>query len=354
MIERLKAIEERYNKINQELIKPEILLDHNKTKELSKELTSLESIITLYHNYQKTNEDLKTAEEMLEEANDEDLLREVEKLKTDLEMLENDIKCELIPKDPDDECNAIVEIRGAAGGDEANIFAGDLLRMYLKYAEKMGWKAETITAEPSDMGGFSLVGFLVKGKNVYGHLKFENGAHRVQRIPVTESQGRVHTSTATVLVMPQISKDIEVNINPKDLRIDIFHSSGAGGQSVNTTDSAVRITHLPTGIVVACQNERSQIQNKAKAMEILKSRIYNLEKEKQEKALGEERKNKIGTGDRSEKIRTYNYPQNRVTDHQINMSIMNLDKVMDGDLDEIINALMKENNNRILKGEDGI
>ena len=256
----------------------------------------------------------------------------------------------MIPKDPNDDKDVIVEIRGAAGGDEANIFAGDLYRMYLRYAEDMHFKVEVISEEYSDNGGFSLVSFVVKGKGAYSKLKYESGAHRVQRVPVTETQGRVHTSTATVLVMPEI-EDFEVDLNPNDIRVDIYRSSGKGGQGVNTTDSAVRLTHLPTGIVVTCQNERSQIQNKDRAMKVLKARIYEDMQAKRDAEIGGERRSKIGSGDRSEKIRTYNYPQNRITDHRISFTIMQLDRVMEGDLEPIIQALITEDQKRKLSDE---
>ena len=265
--------------------------------------------------------------------------------------LEQDLEILLIPKDPNDNKNVIVEIRGAAGGDEANIFAGDLYRMYSKYADKVGFKTELINAEEGTAGGFSQVEFMVKGSGAYSKLKYESGSHRVQRIPVTESNGRIQTSTATVLVMPE-AEDVNIEINPSDLRIDIYRSSGCGGQGVNTTDSAVRITHLPTNTVVTCQNERSQIQNKEQAMKVLKARLYEQELRRQEEELGESRRNKIGTGDRAEKIRTYNYPQNRVTDHRIGFTTNNLDRVMNGDLEEIIDALTMEDQRRKLAGEE--
>ena len=273
---------------------------------------------------------------------------EVSRLNKEKEDLEKQIEIILLPKDPNDGKNVIVEIRGAAGGDEANIFAGDLYRMYTKYAEKQGWKIEVLSEEHSDAGGYPLVEFMVKGDSVYSKLKYESGAHRVQRVPVTETQGRVHTSTATVLVMPE-AEEVDIEINPSDLRIDVYRSTGAGGQCVNTTDSAVRITHLPTNTVVTCQNERSQIQNKEKAMQMLRTRLYEAKIREQEEKLGSERRSKIGTGDRSEKIRTYNYPQNRVTDHRIGYTTKNLDRVMEGNLEDIIDALITEDQNRKLK-----
>ena len=283
--------------------------------------------------------------EMTEFARDEYASNE-EKRK----QMEADFEIMLLPKDPNDGKDVIVEIRGAAGGDEANIFAGDLYRMYTYYAAKEGWKVEELSAEVGEAGGYSQVEFKVKGDNVYSKLKYESGSHRVQRVPQTESQGRIQTSTATVLVMPEVD-DIDIEIKDSDLRIDTYCASGHGGQGVNTTPSAVRITHLPTNTVVTCQNQRSQIQNKAEAMEVLKSRLYQMELERQEKELGSERRNKIGTGDRSEKIRTYNYPQNRVTDHRIGFSTMQLERVMNGELDDIINALITEDQARKLRGE---
>ena len=258
---------------------------------------------------------------------------------------------ELIPKDPNDNKNVIMEIRGAAGGDEANIFAGDLFRMYSRYAERIGLKIEIINAVEGTAGGFSQIEFMIKGQGAYSKLKYESGSHRVQRVPVTESNGRIQTSTATVLVMPE-AEDVNITIDPKDLRIDIFRSSGCGGQGENTTDSAVRITHLPTNTVVTCQNERSQIQNKEQAMKVLKARLYDLEQQKHDQELGSERRSKIGTGDRAEKIRTYNYPQNRVTDHRIGFTTNSLDRVMNGQLDEIIDALTMEDQRRKLAGEE--
>ena len=302
-----------------------------------------------YQKYKKIESDLEEAKEMTKDPElGEFAKEEISKLNKEKEELESNIEIILLPKDPNDGKNVIVEIRGAAGGDEANIFAGDLYRMYTKYAEKQGWKIEVLSEEHSDAGGYPLVEFMVKGDNVYSKLKYESGAHRVQRVPVTETQGRVHTSTATVLVMPE-AEEVDVEINPSDLRIDVYRSTGAGGQCVNTTDSAVRITHLPTNTVVTCQNERSQIQNKEKAMQMLRTRLYEAKLREQEEKLGSERRSKIGTGDRSEKIRTYNYPQNRVTDHRIGYTTKNLDRVMEGNLDDIIEALITEDQNRKLK-----
>lgn len=349
MIERLTAIEEKYNELSSELSKPEVLSDIKKTLELSKEQASLKDAYDAYQKYKKIESDLEEAKEMTKDPElGEFAKEEISRLNNEKEDLESKIEIILLPKDPNDGKNVIVEIRGAAGGDEANIFAGDLYRMYTKYAEKQGWKIEVLSEEHSDAGGYPLVEFMVKGDNVYSKLKYESGAHRVQRVPVTETQGRVHTSTATVLVMPE-AEEVDVEINPSDLRIDVYRSTGAGGQCVNTTDSAVRITHLPTNTVVTCQNERSQIQNKEKAMQMLRTRLYEAKLREQEEKLGSERRSKIGTGDRSEKIRTYNYPQNRVTDHRIGYTTKNLDRVMEGNLDDIIEALITEDQNRKLK-----
>ena len=352
MKERLEAIEEKYIEITQKLSDPEVLKDIKKVAELSKEQASLKEPYEAYQKLKKIEEDLEESKELVKDPELGDFAKEeITRLTAEKEKLEKDIEVMLLPKDPNDEKNVIVEIRGAAGGDEANIFAGDLYRMYTKYAEKQGWKIEVLTEEHSDAGGFPLVEFMVKGNMVYSKLKYESGSHRVQRVPVTETQGRVHTSTATVLVMPE-AEEVDVDINPSDLRIDVYRSSGAGGQGVNTTDSAVRITHIPTGTVVTSQNERSQIQNKERCMQVLRARLYEMKIQEQEEKLGAERRSKIGTGDRSEKIRTYNYPQNRVTDHRIGYTTKNLDKVMEGNLEDIIEALITEDQNRKLRGEE--
>lgn len=342
MKERLDLIKERYNYLTEELMKPEVYNDFKKMKDLSKEKTSLEETVKVSNRYTQVEEDLLAAHEMLHDAEMSEFAKEeIETLSKEKEELEEKIKVLLLPKDPNDDKNVIMEIRGAAGGDEGNIFAGDLFRMYSKYAEKMGWKIEITNEVPGESGGYSTIEFILSGDNVYSKLKYESGAHRVQRVPQTETQGRVHTSTSTVLVMPE-AEDVEVELNEKDLKIDVCRSSGAGGQCVNTTDSAVRVTHIPTGLMVYCQVERSQIKNKEKALTILKSRLYDLKLKEQEEKLGATRKDKIGTGDRSEKIRTYNYPQNRLTDHRINYTVMHLDKVMEGNLEELIEALITE------------
>ena len=351
MIDRLEATLEKYNSLTEELSKPEVLSDVKKMTSLSKEQASLADIIEKYKEYKKVVSDINDAKEMLDDKEmDAFAKEEISRLETEKENLEKELEVLLLPKDPNDDKNTIVEIRGAAGGDEANLFAGDLFEMYSRYAENMGWKIEIINAVEGTSGGYSQIEFMVKGENVYSKLKYESGTHRVQRVPSTESQGRVHTSTATVAVLPEV-EDIDIEIKDSDIRVDVYRSSGAGGQGVNTTDSAVRITYLPTNTVVTCQNERSQLKNKEQAMKVLKSKIYEDLQKKQNAEIEDERRSKIGTGDRAEKIRTYNYPQNRVTDHRINLTIMQLDRIMQGKLDEIIEALINEDQRRKLAGE---
>ncbi len=351
MIERLTAIEAKYNELTEELIKPETLSDIKKTLALSKEQSSLKDSYDKYQEYKSIVSDIEAAKEMskdpeMAEFAKEELL-ELEERKT---ILESEIEILLLPKDPNDGKDIIIEIRGAAGGDEANIFAGDLFDMYKRYCEREGFKLEIMDEEKSEAGGFTLISAIIRGENVYSKMKYESGAHRVQRVPNTETQGRVHTSTATVLVMPE-AEAVETDLDMNEVRIDVTRSSGCGGQGVNTTDSAVRLTHIPTGLVVYSQSERSQIKNKDKAIKILQARLYDLKIQEQEKELGAERRNKIGTGDRSEKIRTYNYPQNRVTDHRIGFTLNTLDRVMQGDIDKVIEALITEDQNRKLRGE---
>lgn len=352
MIERLNIIKKRYDEISQELTNPDIINDYAKMKQLSIEKSNIEPTVNAYEELIGINDELDGLNEML---NDEEMAsiarEEIDALEKRKEDLLKEIEILLIPKDENDGKDIIMEIRGAAGGDEANIFAGDLFRMYSKYAEKNNWKIEVSNAEEGTSGGYSQIEFSIKGENVYSKLKFESGSHRVQRVPATETQGRVHTSTATVLVMPEADEfDFELDMN--EVRIDITRSSGCGGQGVNTTDSAVRLTHIPTGIIVYSQTERSQIKNKEKAIKILKTRLYDKKLKELEEAEGAERRQKIGTGDRSEKIRTYNYPQNRVTDHRINFSVMNLDKVMEGNIDDIIEALITEDQRLKLEGNN--
>ena len=342
MKERLEIIQERYNNLCDELLKPEVYNDYKKMQTISKEKNSIEPVVEAYKKYNTVLDDIEAAKEMSKDPEMKEFaLEEIDNLHKEKETLESKLKVMLLPKDPNDEKNVIIEIRGAAGRDEANIFAGDLFRMYTKYAEKQGWKLEVTHEVPGESGGYSQIEFMLSGESVYSKLKYESGAHRVQRVPETESAGRVHTSTATVLVMPE-AEEIDVEIKDSDIRIDITRSSGAGGQCVNTTDSAVRVTHIPTGIIVYCQVERSQIKNKERALQILKTRLYDLKQREQDEKLGNERRSKIGTGDRAEKIRTYNYPQNRLTDHRINYTVMHLDKIMEGDLEDLINALIAE------------
>lgn len=352
MFERLENILKKSEELKEELTKPEVLNDYNTLKKLSKEQSDLEEIVDVYTVYKDKKRTLEDAKSLLNDSELREMAElEIATLTEEIDKLHKELEVLLIPKDENDGKNVLMEIRGAAGGDEANIFAGDLFRMYSYYAEENGWKIEVINSIEGSSGGFSQIEYMVKGDNVYSKLKYESGSHRVQRVPQTETQGRVHTSTATVLVMPEV-EDVDIDIKESDLKIDVFHSSGAGGQSVNTSNSAVRITHIPTGVAVACQTERSQLKNKEIAMKLLKVRIYDDMKQKQEQAVGAERKSKVGTGDRSEKIRTYNYPQNRVTDHRINFSIMELDRVMDGNLSPIIEALITEDMRLKLAGEN--
>lgn len=349
MLERLMMIEKRYLELNEELMKPEIISDVKETLKRTKEQALLKDAYEAYQKYKKIETGMYDAKEMFHDPELGEMAKEeYSQLEKEKEALEKEIEILLLPKDPMDGKNVLVEIRGAAGGDEANIFAGDLFRMYSKYAEKENWKIEVLEEYPSEMGGYSLIQFMVKGENVYSKLKYESGAHRVQRVPQTETQGRVHTSTATVLVMPE-ADEVDIEIKDSDLKVDVYRSSGAGGQHVNTTDSAVRMTHIPTGIVVTCQNERSQIKNREKALQMLRAKVYEEEVRKKEEQEGLERRTKIGTGDRSEKIRTYNYPQNRVTDHRIGFTLKQLDRVMEGNLEEIITALINADQEKKLK-----
>ncbi len=351
MDERLKIIKEKYVELERELATPEVLSDFQRLKELSKQKSDLEETVGKYDEYKKCCDELL---ELYKMKNDRDMAEmiadEIASLEEKRETYLRELEIMLIPKDENDGKNIIMEIRGAAGGDEANIFAGDLFRMYSYYADKQGWKIEIIHAVDGSSGGYSQIECMIKGENVYSKLKYESGSHRVQRIPATETQGRVHTSTATVLVMPEV-EDATIEINESDIKMDVYHSSGAGGQSVNTANSAVRLTHVPTGAVVTCQTERSQVQNREQAMKLLKIKIQDEITRKQEAEMGRERKSKIGTGDRSEKIRTYNYPQNRVTDHRINYSVMDLEAVMDGKMDSIIEMLITEDQRLKLEGQ---
>lgn len=354
MIERLESIARRYEELNEILMDPSIANDIKRMTEASKEQATLENAYQLYQEYKRILNGIEEAKELMKEDDPE--IKEMAEMElSELEekkpLIEDKLHIELIPKDPNDNKNVIVEIRGAAGGDEGNIFAGDLYRMYIKYAESQGWKIEIMEAQDSEAGGYSLISFMVKGEGVYSKLKFESGSHRVQRVPKTETQGRVHTSTATVLVMPE-AEEVDFELNPNDLRIDTYRASGAGGQHINKTDSAVRITHLPTGVVTTSQDGRSQHDNKDKAMRAMRTKLYEMKLREQEEALGSERRNKIGSGDRSEKIRTYNYPQNRVTDHRIGLTIQQLDRIMEGKLEDVIEALINEDQRLKIAGEN--
>ena len=340
MLDRLKTMENRYEELGHMLMDPDIGSDIKKMTEVTKEQASLQTAYDLYQEYKEIEAGIEDAKELTKESDPE--IKEMAKmelaeLEEKLPEIIKKLEIELIPKDPNDNKDVIMEIRGAAGGDEGNIFAGDLYPMYVKYAESQGWKIEVMEAVDAEAGGYSLISFMVKGEGVYGKLKFESGSHRVQRVPKTETQGRVHTPTATVLVMPEV-EEVDVEINKNDLRIDTYRASGAGGQHINKTDSAVRITHLPTGIVAASQDGRSQHDNKDKAMRALIARIYDYYQQQQDEQVGNERKSKVGSGDRAEKIRTYNYPQNRVTDHRIGLTIQQLDRIIDGKLSMKINV----------------
>lgn len=341
MFDQLEIVENRYEQLNELLSDPDVVSDTDKLREYSKEQSDLQKTVDVYRTYKSVKTDIEDAKVMLEEIDDKDdqemLKDEINSLTDRIPELESELKFLLIPKDPNDEKNVIVEIRGAAGGDEAAIFAGDLFRMYSRFAEMEGYKIDVVEENPSDHGGYKEISFSVQGTGAFSKLKYENGAHRVQRVPETESGGRVHTSTATVAILPE-AEDVEVDIRSEDLKIETYRSSGAGGQHVNTTDSAVRITHVPTGII-ATSSEKSQIKNREKALKVLKARVFDMMVREEHAKYAEKRKSAVGTGDRSERIRTYNYPQNRVTDHRIGLTIQKLDQIMDGKIGEIIDAL---------------
>ena len=350
MLSRLEGMLQRYNEIN-DLLMNTSFSDSREYAKLSKEQSSLEAPVRAYTELKEIMQHIKDDEELLSDNDLREMAKlEIEDLKHQEQNLINHLEVLLIETDPNDSCSAIFEIRGAAGGDEGNIFAGDLFRMYSRYAETKGWKIQIYEAEESEAGGFSQISFLMKGKDVYKEMKFESGSHRVQRVPKTESAGRIHTSTATVLVVPDVD-DPEIEINPEDLEFETHRASGAGGQHINKADSAVRITHKPTGITVNCQDGRSQIQNREQALKIITARVYDYYQQQAEAEKGAERRSKIGTGDRSEKIRTYNYPQNRVTDHRINFTLQQLDRVMEGRLDDIIAALLDADQKAKIAGE---
>jgi peptide chain release factor 1 len=350
--DRLARLEQEYGEIVSQLSTPEVLSDRSASITLSRRAKQLEPIVAAHQRYRAVTQDLGAAREMLADATgpDRDFLRSsIEESEATLADLEEELRVLLLPRDPNDDKNVIVEIRGAEGGEEANLFAKDLHEMYARYAERRGWKLEVLGADPSDMGGFNEVTFLLKGEDVWNRMKHEGGPHRVQRVPVTESQGRIHTSSATVTVLPEAA-EVDVHIDMNDLKIDVYRSTGPGGQSVNTTDSAVRITHLPTGLVVAMQDEKSQIQNRAKAMQVLRARLLKLEQDRRAVELSETRRGQIGGGGRSEKIRTYNYKENRVTDHRIGLTLHRLEKILLGDLDELHEALVTDERARQLAG----
>lgn len=356
MFDKLQAAENRYEEINNKLLDPEVLGDQNEYRKLMKEHSDLEEIVAKYGEYKKINKEIEEAKELLGEKLDREFKQMVEaelkEAERHLEEVKKELKILLLPKDPNDDKNVIVEIRGGAGGDEAALFAADLFRMYSKYAEKQMWSTEILDSNPTEIGGFKEVIFLIKGKGAYSKLKYESGVHRVQRVPTTEASGRVHTSTVTVAVLAE-AEEIDIEIDPNDLRIDTFRASGAGGQHVNRTDSAIRITHIPTGMVVTCQDERSQHKNRDKAMTILRSRLYEIARQQQEGDIAQERKSQVGTGDRSERIRTYNFPQGRITDHRIGLTIYKLEDVLNGEIDEIIDALITTDQSEKLASGEG-
>lgn len=343
MLEKLAFLETKYKELGDRIMDPELInQDRDEWQRIMKEHSDMESIVMKYREYSEARSGLEEAKEMLHEKLDDEMKEmvkeEVKSLEESLAGFEEDLRIMLVPKDPNDHKNVIVEIRGGAGGDEAALFAGTLFRMYVRYAERKNWKVDIMNTNEIGIGGYKEVIFMIKGKGAYSRLKYESGVHRVQRVPETESSGRIHTSTVTVAVLPE-AEDIDVEISPSDVRIDVFRSSGNGGQSVNTTDSAVRITHLPTGIVISCQDEKSQLKNKDKAMKILKSRLYDLMLSEQNSEISQMKKGQVGTGDRSERIRTYNFPQGRITDHRINMTLYKVSNFLDGDIDEMIDGL---------------
>ena len=352
MFDKLEAVEKRYEEITKMISDPEVIANQSEWQKLMKEHASIEEIVLKYREYKKTKQTMEEAEEMMQDKELKELAEaEFYEAKEQLPKIEDELKILLIPKDPDDDKNIICEIRAGAGGEEAALFAGTLFRMYSMYAEKRRWSLEVLNENETGLGGYKEITFMVSGKGVYSRLKFESGVHRVQRVPDTESSGRIHTSTATVAVLPVV-EDVEIEINPSDIKMEVFRSSGAGGQHINKTSSAVRLIHEPTGIVVECQTERSQFQNRDNAMKMLRTKLYEIEKEKQDSEVANARKTQVGSGDRSEKIRTYNYPQGRITDHRIGMSIYQMENFLNGDIDEMVDNLIAADRAERLKGEE--
>ncbi len=352
MFQKLEGIEKKYEDLTQKISDPDIIAAQNEWKTYMKEHADLEPIVLKYREYKKVQAQMEEAKEMLSDPELKDLAEmELLEAKEKLPKLEEELKILLIPKDPDDDKDIICEIRAGTGGDEAALFAGTLFRMYSMYSERKHWKLEILNENETGLGGYKEISFMITGKGAYSRLKYESGTHRVQRVPDTESSGRIHTSAATVAVLPVV-EDVEIEINPADIKMDVFRASGAGGQHINKTSSAVRLTHIPTGIIAECQTERSQFQNREYAMKLLKSRLYEIEKEKQDKELEDSRRSQVGSGDRSEKIRTYNYPQGRITDHRIGMSIFQMDNFLNGDIDELIDNLAAAANADKLRSED--
>jgi peptide chain release factor 1 len=354
MFEKLEEVEHRYETLSHLLGQPELITKQEEYQKAAREYAELGKVVDLYRRLRRLEEEIKGSQHLLDNEEDEEMKRlareEVNQLTQERERVEEELKMALLPKDPNDEKNILLEIRAGTGGEEAGLFAGDLFRMYSKYAEKQGWRMEILSRHYTGVGGFKEIIALIEGKGVYSRLKFESGVHRVQRVPVTESQGRIHTSTVTVAILPE-AEEVDVQIDPNELRIDIFRSSGPGGQSVNTTDSAVRITHLPTGIVVSCQDEKSQHKNKAKGLKILRARLLDKARQEKQLEISEKRRSQVGTGDRSERIRTYNFPQGRVTDHRIGLTLYRLEYILGGDLDDIIGALTTHYQAEALGGE---
>ena len=352
MFEKLETVEKRYDELTKMISDPEVISNHTEWQKLMKEHASIEEIVLKFREYKKEKQAMEEAEELMKDPEMKELAEEeYYASKEKLPEIEEELKFLLIPKDPDDDKNIICEIRAGAGGEEAALFAGTLFRMYTMYAERKHWKVEVLNENETGLGGYKEISFMITGKGVYSRLKFESGVHRVQRVPDTESSGRIHTSTATVAVLPVV-EDVEIEINPADIKMEVFRSSGAGGQHINKTSSAVRLIHEPTGIVVECQTERSQFQNRDNAMRMLRTKLYEIEKQKQDSEISNARKSQVGSGDRSEKIRTYNYPQGRITDHRIGMSIYQMENFLNGDLDEMIDNLIAADRAEKLKGED--